>query len=175
MRAKGAATSNSAVQQVLGHRPTLPYTRVQINAEYAALLGAAVYVFAYYEWTIVSILNFLEPGFVNEYSRGKPLMSGKLRERFQSSIDKLPIVHKGIDKTQFQSCCKTFEAQINRRNALIHAHPASGHDEQDQLIYQAASTKPITDMHWPTSELKAIVQQFDAAACDAAEVLDRLR
>jgi len=51
-------------------------TRVPVDDEYAALVGKAVYVFAYYEWAIIYIVEFLRSGFVAEYSRGSPLTSG---------------------------------------------------------------------------------------------------
>ena len=62
-------------------------TRVPVEDTYAALVGKAVYVFAYYEWTIIWIVESLCRGFVAEYSRGKPLVSGAVEKRFRSVIE----------------------------------------------------------------------------------------
>ncbi|MBU2739378.1 hypothetical protein [Acidithiobacillus concretivorus] len=39
-------------------------TRVPVDDSYAALVGKAVYVFAYYEWTIIYVIDYLQSGFV---------------------------------------------------------------------------------------------------------------
>jgi len=55
-------------------------TRIPVKDEYAALIGKAIYIFAYYEWTIIWIIEFLESGFVREYSREKIMTSGNVKK-----------------------------------------------------------------------------------------------
>lgn len=62
-------------------------TRTPIDDQYVCLVGKAVYLFAYYEWTIIYIIEQLEKGFVGEYSRGKPMTSGKVSYRFGNVIN----------------------------------------------------------------------------------------
>ena len=40
-------------------------TRVPFNDDYVKLVGTAVYLFSYYEWAIIYIVERLEPGFDN--------------------------------------------------------------------------------------------------------------
>ena len=42
-------------------------TRVPFDEDYVKLVGTAVYLFSYYEWTIIYMIERLEPGFVVEY------------------------------------------------------------------------------------------------------------
>lgn len=150
-------------------------TRVPVDDSYVALVGKAVYVFAYYEWTIIYIIEYLKSGFVHKYSRGRPLTSGDVRQELQDTInDQLGSVSK-VSDAELQACCNEFSALIVKRNALIHAHPITDADGSQILAYQTKVTKPLPDMKWPGIEVEAIVQEFDAAACSAGSLLDRLR
>lgn len=103
-------------------------TRVPVDDSYAALVGKAIYVFAYYEWTIIYIINCLQAGFVDRYSRGKPMMSGNVKQEFQSIIDNLGASSVKVSAAEIQACCDDFGRLIPKRNALIHAHPCTDSD-----------------------------------------------
>jgi hypothetical protein len=60
---------------------------VPIDNQYAALIGKAAYVFAYYEWIIIWIIDYLEAGFVNSYSREHSMTSGGVQKRLQDVIN----------------------------------------------------------------------------------------
>jgi hypothetical protein len=150
-------------------------TRVPVDDAYAALVGKAVYVFAYYEWTIIWIVELMQNGFVNAYSRGAPMTSGAVRQKLQALINDSSTDFTKISKTELQACCDEFESLIVRRNALIHAHPCTDSDGSQILSYQSKTTKPLPDMHWPSSEVEAIVSKIDHAACNAGTLLDKLR
>ena len=52
-------------------------TRVPFAEEYVISLGKAVYFFSYYEWIVIYIIDYLQRGFIAEYSRGeRPMTSG---------------------------------------------------------------------------------------------------
>ena len=149
-------------------------TRVPVDDEYAAVVGKAVYVFAYYEWTIVYLIEYLKSGFVSWYSRGASLTSGNVRQEFQNAINAM--VDGGlVSRADFQSCCDEFDRLIVKRNALIHAHPCTDSDGSQILSYQTKITKPLPDMKWPKHEVEAVIAEFDQAACSAGSVLDRTR
>ena len=150
-------------------------TRVPLDDAYAALVGKAVYVFAYYEWTIIYIIEFLEPGFVSRYSREAPMTSGNVKDKFQSVINGLPASFQKVTLADLQAVGVAFSDLIIKRNALIHAHPVTDSDGSQILAYQTKVTKPLPDMKWLKSEVEAIIIEFDNAACEAALVLDRLR
>ncbi len=150
-------------------------TRVPVNDAYVALIGKAVYVFAYYEWTIIYIIDYLQSGFVGRYSRGNPMTSGNVRQELQNTINSSHVSFAEVSRAELQTCCDEFEKLIIKRNALIHAHPATDSDGSLILSYQAKVTKPFPDVKWPKAEVESIIQKFDTAACNAGMLLGRLR
>jgi hypothetical protein len=150
-------------------------TRVPVDDSYAALVGKAVYIFAYYEWTIIYTIEYLRSGFVRKYSRGGSLTSGNVRQEFQDTINSLHGSFDKVFRAELQACCDEFESLIIKRNALIHAHPITNSDGSQILAYQTKITKPLPDMKWPKEKVESIIQEFDAAACTAGKLLDRLR
>jgi hypothetical protein len=147
--------------------------RVPVDNQYAMLIGTAVYVFAYYEWTIIWIIEKLESGFVSLYSREKIMTSGDVRKRLQDVIDKTTTFTK-ISQQELQVCCDSFERLVVKRNALIHAHPCTDSDGAQILAYQTKPSKLLPDMKWPRQEVEAIIAEIDDFACNAATILDRL-
>ncbi len=150
-------------------------TRVPVDDSYAALVGKAIYVFAYYEWTIIYTIVYLQRGFVSKYSRGSSMTSGNVRQELQNTINNPLVSFSKVPQAEFQACCDEFEKLIVKRNALIHAHPITDSDGSQILAYQTKVTKPLPDMKWPRGEVESIIQEFDAAACRAGVILDRLR
>lgn len=150
-------------------------TRVPVDDDYVALVGKAVYVFAYYEWSIIYIMEYLRSGFVSLYSRGSPMTSGAVRQELQATINSPQTSFAKVSQAELQACCDNFEQLIVKRNALIHAHPVTDSDGSQVLAYQTKVTKPLPDMKWPRPEVDNIIQEFDAAACTAGAILDRLR
>lgn len=150
-------------------------TRVPIDDSYVALVGKAVYVFAYYEWTIIYAIECLQSGFVHKYSRGGSMTSGSVRQELKNTISSPLVSFAKVSQAELQACCDEFEKLIVKRNALIHAHPITDSDGSQILAYQTKTAKPLPDMKWLAPEVEAIIQEFDAAACRAGALLDRLR
>lgn len=150
-------------------------TRVPVDDSYAALVGKAVYVFAYYEWTIIYSIEYLQSGFVHKYSRDSSMTSGAVRQEFQKTVSSPLASFAKVSQAELQACCDEFERLIVKRNALIHAHPVTDSDGSQMLAYQTKTTKPLPDMKWPRIKVETIIQEFDSAACRAGALLDRLR
>jgi len=150
-------------------------TRVPVDDSYAALVGKAVYVFAYYEWGIIWIIEFLQPGFVGRYCRENPMTSGQVRGTFQAVINDPATSFAKVTRQELEACLTELERLIIKRNTLIHAHPCTDMDGSQILAYQTKTTKPLPDMMWPKPEVEAIVAEFDTAACSASVILDKLR
>lgn len=153
----------------------LSSTRVPVDDPYVALVGKAVYVFAYYEWTIIYIIDHLQAGFVSRYSRGNPMTSGLVRQEFQDALNNPSVSFTKVPRADLQASCDEFEKFIIKRNALIHAHPVTDSGGAQILAYQTKTTKPLPDMKWPKHEVESTIQEFDAVACRAGSLLDRLR
>ena len=152
----------------------LPTTHVLVDDAYVALVGKAVYVFAYYEWAIIWVIELLQPGFVAKYSREEVMISGAVHGDFLKALNDLPSSFEDAVGTELRACCATFKELIVKRNALIHAHPATDSDGQQILVYQTQTTKPLPDMKWPRPEIECAILEFDAAACTASNLLERL-
>lgn len=150
-------------------------TRVPVDDEYATLVGKAVYIFAYYEWSIIWILDFLQTGFVGRYSRGNPMTAGQVKDALLGVINSQATAFTVVTRQELQECCREFERLVVKRNALIHAHPCTGITGSQILAYQAKAAKANRDMKWSKQEAEAIVAEFDAAACMAGVLLDKLR
>jgi hypothetical protein len=152
--------------------------RVPFDPGYTARLGVAVYLFAYYEWTIIYIIQYLEtgvePSFVAQYCRGS-MMSGQVAAKLEAVIGNEKTEFKGATMDELAAISKEFGGLIDRRNALIHAHPVTDREGNQTLNYQGKTTKKISDMHWPEEEVTRFIVDTDAAACSASTVLDKLR
>ena len=144
--------------------------RVPFNEDYVRLLGTAIYLFAYYEWIIIYIIERLNPGFVAEYSREKTMTSGKVLKRFEKALGK-DITCDAIDRSTLKTCSNEFAGLVEKRNALIHAHPITDINGAQILNYQGKPSKAISDMKWKYGDIKELVEEMDAAACRASKIL----
>ena len=149
-------------------------TRVPFEESYVCLLGQAVYLFAYYEWQIVYIVDCLAQGFVREYSRGRPLTSGNVHKRFGAELEK-GNAPSGASLASLEACRNTFDNLIPRRNALVHAHPITDKVEGQIVAFQAGPSQPIRDLRWERAHLRTFIQDVDKAACEAGTLFAQLR
>ena len=149
-------------------------TRVPYDPNYTALVGTAVYVFAYYEWEVIYLIQQFKPGFVERYCRGAPMPSGGVKKELEAVLKDSGIAYTAVTRLELQACFDEFARLIEKRNALIHAHPITDYDGSQILNYQAKVDRPLPDMKWPVAEVEAIVREFDAAACIANDLLHRL-
>ena len=150
-------------------------TRIPVDDRYVALVGKAVYLFAYYEWTIIWIIESLDTGFINTYSRGKPMTSGAVKKKFKEVINNPLTNFLIISQQDLQVCCDIFNNFIDKRNALIHAHPCTDTDGMQILAYQTQPLKLLPDMKWSIEEVEQIISEIDVAACNAILILDKIR
>ena len=98
------------------------YLRVPFDPNYVALVGKAVYVFAYYEWAVIYLMEQFERGFVARYCRKEIMTSGKVKKKLQSILDDPATVYTEVSSTELRNCCDRFGKLIDKQNALIHAH-----------------------------------------------------
>lgn len=149
--------------------------RVPVDEAYVALVGRATYVFAYYEWSIIYIIEQLSPGFLTEYARGgKPMTSGAVLKRLKSGIDALESNIGDVTVRDLRTVQNEFDLLISRRNALIHAHPATEDAGSQILIHQKSNPNALLDMKWPMDTVRQLISDFDAAAVRASPVLHEL-
>ena len=144
--------------------------RIPFDESYTGLLGKAVYAFTYYEWTIIYIIEYLQSGFVQDYSRKTIMTSGKVSSYFSN----LYVAGHEME-TDIIKCQKDFAYLFERRNALIHAHPITAEDGAQILNYQTKSKSIYHDVQWTADAIKDFISEVDSAEWRAASLLDRLR
>lgn len=148
--------------------------RVPVDSEYSAAVGAAVYVFAYYEWALIHLIHQFKAGFLDRYCRGAPMSSGEVKRELESVLSDSASPYVRISRAELRDCCDRFATLIDKRNALIHAHPITAADGSQILNYQTRMDRPLPDMRWPLSAVNEAVHEFDAAACATNALLHRL-
>ena len=79
-----------------------------------------------------------------------------------------------VSMAEIKTCHDDFARLIEKRNALIHAHPITDGDGLQILNYQTDPRRALPDMKWPVSEVETAIQEFDDAACYANSLLHRL-
>ena len=140
-------------------------TRIPMNKEYIEALGKAVYSFAYYEWTIIYIIEQFDTGYVGLYSRSKtPITSGNVFRQFEKILI-------GNNDPMLNKCKNTFKELKDERNALIHWHPCTSKDGRQVLNYQASIDKNIHDLQWDIEILNEFVLKISDAEIEASNIL----
>ena len=148
--------------------------RVPLDDDYTALVGKAVYVFSYYEWTIIYIIEALSPGFVSEYSREHSLTSGAVCGRLRKLVDD-GAKPETSDAGELETCLDEFSSLIPRRNALIHAHPITNQPDGAQILnFQGPTSHLISDMKWDSGAVETFIRDVDNAAVRAGALFDQL-
>ena len=150
-------------------------TRVPLDDDYVKLVGRAVYLFSYYEWAIIYVVERLEPGFVGEYCRKhwRGMTSGAVSTRFMDAVERYA-GDNGVENTELKCCWLTFEHLVQKRNALIHAHPITDDGGAQILNYQTSPVRQISDMKWKVASLQEFIREVDAAACQIGEMFEKL-
>ena len=148
--------------------------RVPFDENYVSQIGKAVYLFSYYEWTIIYLVEQLQPGFVKSYSRGKPMTSGDVLKAFKKAIKQAPSDYYG-NNTAFWDCFNEFKRLKPKRDALVHAHPITDIDGSQILNYQGEPKKLISDLKWDKGKVCDFIRDVDAAACRAGELFYKLK
>jgi len=151
-------------------------TRIPVDDEYAARIGKAVYVFAYYEWTIIYLTDHLKPSekFVRKYSRGKENhTSRKVLKAFRKAHEKPEVALSKDVRKMLKECAEDFDDLIDSRNALVHAHPITDVSGEQILSFQSDTDKKVSDMKWTAAEVESFIEKVDvkiqlASACHAA-------
>ena len=81
---------------------------------------------------------------------------------------------KGVETTELECCSQIFYDLVQKRNALIHAHPITDEGGAQILNYQASPSKQISDMKWESVRLEEFIREIDVAACQIGNVFEHL-
>ena len=147
--------------------------RIPFDPQYVQSIGKAVYFFAYYEWTIIYVIERLCPGFVKEYSRDRKMTSGQVAERFKRELRKGTAVVSEL-RPGLDTCYDEFASLIPRRNALIHAHPITDTPAGAQILnFQGGLSEAIADMKWNSDAVECFIMDVSRASTKASTLLEQ--
>ena len=74
------------------------------------------------------------------------MTSGGVKKELEGILNDPQATYTHVDKTDLAACLLEFARLIDKRNALIHAHPVTDHDGSQILNYQARTDRPLPDM-----------------------------
>ena len=137
--------------------------RVEMNEAYVALLGKAIFIFAYLESVLIDVGDCLEPGFKSRYARGKPMTSGAVATELRALVGRQAALDAGY-LAELKVAVEAFAALVPHRNALIHAHPYTAPGGRQELAYQSEPARALTDVVWPQGDIEAFALRADALA-----------
>lgn len=151
-------------------------SKIPFETDYVLNLGETVYKFSYYEWIIIYIVEILNPGFVKDYSRAKsPMTSGAVKNKFEQAIESTDFTEFAVAKHEMMQCFGEFKQLVEKRNALIHAHPISYKTGAQILAYQGNLSKVISDYTWTNENITALNQEIESASERVSEIFEKLK
>ena len=131
-------------------------SRIPVDSKYIHSVGTAFYNFTYLEWVVVwTIVKLSADGFTS-VPRGKTakFIARALRKAIENTSPPLPVpLRKRL--IEFHN---SYLAAIVKRNKLLHAHPYTAQDGQQQLGGGG--------IEWPISEVDQAAQLFENAAIE---------
>lgn len=134
---------------------------------YVYQLGLAVYTFSYYETLIVDICGNIDEEFRFNYYRESSMTSGTLNRKLVDLIKVAP----DDKKEALSKISQDFGVLIEKRNALIHAHPIYG----NVLNYQTKiNKKGINDYTWSLRDVEDFIDEIGTKINEAVNIKDRL-
>jgi len=145
--------------------------RVPANDGYTAMLGRAVYNFAYYEWIVIWTIDRLEPGFVDQYSQHpRGVTSGIVANAFTGAVEAASHLPSDL-KASLANEASRFMLLVDERNRLIHAHPYTAEGGAQQLGYSGR----LPRAEWEPQDVENVALQFDEAAVALNDLFHRLQ
>lgn len=129
--------------------------RVPVDPDYAAALGLATYCFASLEWNAVSCGDKLRPGYVNLVPRKT---AGEIAKDVCAFADMIADRDK---RARFRTAAEEFKRLVERRNALMHANPATV-DGRQRLVRDG--------FPWNPAGLEELADEFTACSLELNEL-----
>ena len=136
-------------------------SRIRVNPEYLFSLGRAFYNFTYFEWIVVCLIANLSTNGFEGVPRGRP--AGDIAAALYKAIytTKLPL-SQGL-RSGLLRAHKEYKTSISRRNKLLHAHPFTAADGEQQLCGGG--------FEWPIDAVNEAASFFEIAAIQANTIL----
>ena len=140
------------------------HTTIPLDLDYVALVGQAMYAYAYYEWTIIYTTQHLQPSmeFVKSYCRDHEIYtSSSVLKKFRQAHENPEITLNTQQRKDLKECAEDFKELIDFRNALAHGHPVTDVNGEQVLSYHANVQRNITDLKWTNDEVIEFIKNID--------------
>lgn len=154
----------------------LPDIRVAHDKNYVANVGLAMYVFAGLEGLICEVIDFFIQDFRYYVARENALTSGLIREKLLLVLQDEHIQYQCFTKRELEDFHDEFFDLVERRNALIHARPATAPGGKLKVLnYQAFKNKKYLDVLWLIEDVQQFTRDVSAAQYTADAIRMKLR
>ncbi len=149
-------------------------SRIPYDCGYVGEIGRAVYFFAYYEWCVVWVIEALDPGFLQRYTRDRAMTAGMVGSHLKGLLKSRAELARREDLAELH---RIFDGLVRRRNALVHASPITDGDiaKSQILNYQGPLGKEISDLKWTREEIDGFASDVDAAVPMVSRIFEQLR
>lgn len=144
-------------------------SRIPFIDQYVYSLGVVVYMFSYFESTIVDIASCIDSNFRTAYYRKKPQSYNRLMKNINSLFEMHEL------SSDLLEIANDFGDAIDDRNRLVHSNPITDKMEDQILNYQSDVAKKISDFKWNRRDIQKFKERLEFSIIKASNLLDKLR
>ena len=124
--------------------------KVQVEADYTAALGLAVFAFASLEWNAIRCCERIEPESIEALN---DRTAGRVADTLRHLVGNLP---PSAARDQLDAAAASFQALVRSRNNLLHARPGVNGAGEQRLFRDGDQ--------WTLDELEAVADAFTACS-----------
>jgi hypothetical protein len=143
--------------------------RIPVEDAYCALLGRAIYIFAYYELIVIKIVDHFSPGYVEQYLVSV-WTSRAIGETLKGVIQKSDLSDTHL-RLKLETEAERFLELVDDRNSLLHFHPYSAiSGEQEFLEYRSPA-----HIQWDRSVIRKAIEEFEEGSIELRNLFRKLK
>lgn len=138
--------------------------RLHVSEAYLRALGRATYAFACLEWSVLQLMERLEPGYIH---RNENDTAGQIAEEFLAAARKARVPEPPAEA--LVDLAFRFRALVPSRNDLFHAHPFVAENGEERL----RRNRNGASIEWTIAEIDETADAYEACSAAIADFLRR--
>jgi hypothetical protein len=127
--------------------------RQPINADYAHILGTAVFCFAICEWNAVYCAERISPGSLSKIINDE-MTAGTIAKKLLDIVRNMP---KSKERENLMVVAQSFVDLVRLRNKIVHGKPCTGPNGEARL-----SSSSVIEIH----DIEQAADQFSACSIE---------